>query len=58
MMTWALAFFILAVIAALFGFGGVAAGAAGIGKVLFFAFVVLAVVSVFVNTMRGRALAR
>jgi uncharacterized membrane protein YtjA (UPF0391 family) len=38
MLSWALGFFIVAIIAAVFGFGGIAAGAAGIAKFLFFLF--------------------
>lgn len=41
MLQWALAFFVLAIIAAIFGFGGIAAGAAGIAKILFYAFLVV-----------------
>ena len=41
MLGWALTFFIIALIAAVFGFGGIASAAAGIAKVLFFIFVVL-----------------
>ncbi len=54
MLSWALTFFVIALIAALFGFGGLAASAAGIAKVLFFIFVVLFVVSLIVGTVRGR----
>ena len=45
---------VIALIAALFGFGGIAAGAAGIAKLLFFIFIVLAVASLIVNALRGR----
>lgn len=45
MLYWAAVFFVIALIAAVFGFGGIAAGAVGIAKVLFFVFLVLAVVS-------------
>jgi uncharacterized membrane protein YtjA (UPF0391 family) len=41
MFRWSLTFFIVAIIAAVFGFGGLAAGAASIGKILFFLFIVL-----------------
>lgn len=54
MLSWALTFFVLALVAAVLGFGGIAAGAASIGKVLFFLFLVLFVVSLFMNTVRGR----
>jgi uncharacterized membrane protein YtjA (UPF0391 family) len=41
-----------ALIAAAFGFAGIAAGAAGIAKILFFVFLILAVVSFIANTAR------
>ncbi len=46
MVRWAIVFFIIALIAALFGFGGIAGDAAWIGRVLLFVFLVLAVVSI------------
>jgi uncharacterized membrane protein YtjA (UPF0391 family) len=45
MLRWAILFFIVAIIAAVFGFGGVAGDAAWIGKVLLVIFLILAVVS-------------
>ena len=42
---WAAVFFILAVIAAIFGFGGLAAGATLVAEVLFFIFIVAFVVT-------------
>jgi uncharacterized membrane protein YtjA (UPF0391 family) len=54
MLSWAIAFFVLALIAALFGFGGIAASAIGIGKILFMVFLALAVLSFVVNIARGR----
>ena len=47
MLRWALAFFVVAIVAGIFGFAGIAQNAEGIGKVLFFLFLVLAVVSLF-----------
>jgi uncharacterized membrane protein YtjA (UPF0391 family) len=52
MLYYALVFFIVAVVAALFGFGGIAAGAVEIAKVLFFIFLVLFVVSLIVGLLR------
>ena len=57
MLNWALTFLVLALVAALFGFGGIAAGATSIAKVLFFLFVVLFVVSLIANVSRGRNVA-
>jgi uncharacterized membrane protein YtjA (UPF0391 family) len=54
MLGWAIAFFIIALIAALFGFGGIAAAASGIAQVLFFIFLVLFVVSLIFHLVRGR----
>ena len=45
MLHWAAVFFGIALLAAIFGFGGIAASAVGIAKVLFFVFLVLAVLS-------------
>jgi uncharacterized membrane protein YtjA (UPF0391 family) len=36
MLRWTITFLIIAIIAAIFGFGGIAAGAATIAKILFF----------------------
>jgi uncharacterized membrane protein YtjA (UPF0391 family) len=44
MLHYAWIFLILAIIAAIFGFGGIAAAAAGIAKVLFFIFIALFVI--------------
>ncbi len=41
MLSYAWIFLILAIIAAVFGFGGVAVAAAGIAKILFFVFIAL-----------------
>lgn len=52
MLRLALAFFIVAIVAALFGFGGIAAGAADIGRFLFFLFVVLFLLALVVGVVR------
>ncbi len=44
MLKWALIFAIISIIAAVFGFTGIAVGAAAIAKTLFFIFLVLCVV--------------
>ena len=44
MLKWALIFFVVSIVAALFGFTGIAAGAASIAKILFFLFVLLFVI--------------
>ncbi len=45
MLHYAIVFLGIALVAALLGFGGIAAGAAGIAKLLFFVFLALALVS-------------
>jgi uncharacterized membrane protein YtjA (UPF0391 family) len=52
MLYWTAVFFIIAFIAALFGFGGISAGAAQIGKILFFLFAILFVLSLIINSTR------
>ena len=52
MLYWAAVFFVVALIAAVFGFGGIAASAVGVAKILFFVFLILAVVSFIANTAR------
>ncbi len=45
MLGWALTFFLVAIIAAVFGFGGIAGEASWIGQVLLVVFLILAVFS-------------
>jgi len=52
MLYYALVFFVVAVIAAILGFGGVAVAAAGIAKILFFIFLVLFIVSLLGHALR------
>ncbi|HXE36903.1 MAG TPA: DUF1328 domain-containing protein [Azonexus sp.] len=54
MLHYAVVFFIIAVIAAVFGFTGIAAGAVEIAKVLFFIFILLFVVSLVMGLVRRR----
>ena len=52
MLYWALVFLVVALVAALFGFGGIAAQFAVIGKVLFVVFLVLFLVSLLTGAVR------
>ncbi|HEV8195954.1 MAG TPA: DUF1328 domain-containing protein [Gemmatimonadales bacterium] len=54
MLRWALAFFVLALVAALFGFGGLAATSAGIAKTLFYIFLVVFLVSLIFGLTASR----
>jgi len=49
---YAVVFFIIALIAAVFGFGGIAVGAAGIAKILFIVFLIGAVISFLMSIGR------
>ena len=52
MLHYTVVFLVIALSAAVFGFGGIAAGAVGIAKILFFIFAVMAIVSFFVGRSR------
>ncbi|GAA0295058.1 DUF1328 domain-containing protein [Rhodovulum tesquicola] len=54
MLQWALIFLLLALVAGLFGFGGIAMASAGIAQTLFFIFILLFVGAVVMSVMRGR----
>jgi uncharacterized membrane protein YtjA (UPF0391 family) len=54
MLRWAFSFLVLALIAGLFGFGGIAVASAGIAKTLFMVFLVFAVIALLVGLVTGR----
>lgn len=54
MLIWAIIFFAAALIAAVFGFGGVPSVAAGVAQILFFLFLFLFVVSLTLTLGRKR----
>ena len=54
MLGWSLAFFIIAIIAAVFGFGGIATGASEIARLCFFFFIVAFFASLIWNLVTGR----
>ena len=53
MFKWAIIAFAIAALAGIFGFGGIAAGAENIGKVLFVGFLFVAVVTLIVGVAGG-----
>jgi len=57
MLHYVITFFILAIIAAILGFGGLAADFAGIAKLLAVVFVVLFLASLVYNLLTGRNVA-
>ena len=52
MLSWAITFLVIALIAAVLGFGGIAGTAAGFAKILFFVFLVMFVVSLIMGRTR------
>lgn len=58
MLGWAIAFFIIAVISAVFGFGNISEGATPIAQALCFIFLVVFVISIIAGVVRGRAISR
>lgn len=54
MLHYAVVFFVIALIAAVFGFGGIAAGAVEIAKILFFVFLVIAAITFIMSLIRKR----
>lgn len=54
MLRYAAIFLIVALVAALLGFTGIAAGAVEIAKILFFVFILLFVVSLVLGLMRRK----
>ena len=52
MLRYAVIFFIIAIIAAVFGFGGIATGAAEIAKILFFIFLVIFLFTLLMGLFR------
>ena len=55
MLHYAVVFFVIALVAALFGFGGIVAGAVGIAKILFFIFLVVSAVTFIASLARRGA---
>jgi len=56
MLSWALTFLVVALIAAALGYGGLAATAASIAQTLFFLFLILFVVTLIAGLLRRRRL--
>jgi uncharacterized membrane protein YtjA (UPF0391 family) len=55
MLGWAITFLIVALIAAVLGFGGIAGAGIDIAKIIFFVAIVLFAISAVVALMRGRS---
>jgi uncharacterized membrane protein YtjA (UPF0391 family) len=55
MLGWAVTFLIIALIAAVLGFGGIATAAVEIAKIIFFVAIVLFLITAIFGFMRGRS---
>ncbi|NKC33046.1 DUF1328 domain-containing protein [Falsiroseomonas selenitidurans] len=52
MLYWTLIFLVIALVAGLFGFGGIASASAGIAQILFGIFIILFLLSLLVGAFR------
>lgn len=55
MLQWAIAFLVIALIAGVLGFGGIASTSVGIAKILFMVFLALFVIAAAIGLVQGRA---
>ena len=55
MIGWAITFLIVALVAAIFGFGGIAGAAVDIAKLIFFVAIVPFAISAVIGLLRGRS---
>jgi uncharacterized membrane protein YtjA (UPF0391 family) len=55
MFGWAITFLVIALIAAVLGFGGIADFAVDLARIVFFVAIVLLVISLIVGLVRGRS---
>lgn len=53
MLYYTLAFLLVAIVAAVFGFGGIASASAGIAQILFFIFLALFMLTLIMRVVRG-----
>ncbi len=53
MLRWAIIFLVIAVVAAILGFGGIAGASVGIAKILFYVFIALFVIGLLMHFLRG-----
>jgi uncharacterized membrane protein YtjA (UPF0391 family) len=56
LLPWAVVFLAIALVAALFGYGGITVAAVGIAKLLFFIFIVIFIVFLVMGLMRRRSI--
>jgi uncharacterized membrane protein YtjA (UPF0391 family) len=54
MLNWAIAFLVIALVAAVLGFGGIAGTAIELAKIVFYVFIALFLISLLYSLMTGR----
>lgn len=54
MLNLAVTFFVIALIAAIFGFGGIAAASVELAKIVFFIFLALFAITTVIHVLQGR----
>ncbi len=54
LLKWALIFFLISIVAAVFGFGGIAAASADIARILFYIFIVIFLVLLVAGLLIAR----
>lgn len=55
MLHWAVTFLVIALVAAVFGFGGIAAFSVELARILFIVFIVLFAIAALMHALRGKA---
>lgn len=55
MLQYAITFLVIALIAAVFGFGGIAAVSMEAARILFFVFIVLFIIAAVIHVIRGKS---
>jgi uncharacterized membrane protein YtjA (UPF0391 family) len=54
MLRWAVIFFLVAIVAAIFGFGNISAAATDIARILFYVFIVIFLLTLVMHLMGGK----
>ena len=57
MLRWALIFFVISIIAAIFGFGGISEASADVAKILFYVFITIFALMLLLGLLAGKKLA-
>ena len=58
MLRWALIFFVISIVAAIFGFGGISEASADIAQILFYIFLGIFVLMLVLGLVAGKSIAK